>query len=80
MFDRLAMFDNLIANTACWPECRADSNRCPYRSNLFHLRVMMMPLVMMSFMNPHVTHAVMMMTAGRGFRHKTHKQQACREN
>jgi hypothetical protein len=80
MFDGLAVFDDLITDTARRPECRADGNGRANRSNLFHFRVMMMPLVMVSFMDPHVTHAVMMMPLGQGFRHKAHEHYACREN
>jgi hypothetical protein len=80
MFDRLAVFDDLITHTACRPKCRADSNRRSNRSNLFHFRVVMMPLVVVPFMNPRVTHAVMMMLRGEGFRYEAQKQQACREN
>ena len=79
MSDRLAVFDDLITDTASGPECRADSDRCPNRSNLFHFRVVMMPLVVMPFMSIHVTHAVMM-PCGEGFGYKAHEQQACREN
>jgi hypothetical protein len=67
MFDRLAMFNDLITNTACGSECRADSDRGPNRSNLFHFRVVMMM-------------ALVMMPCGEGFGYKAHEQQACREN
>lgn len=72
MFDGFAVFDDLITHTTRWPECRTDGNGRSNRGNLFNFRVMM-ALVMVPFLNPRVTHAVMMMPRSQGFRYNAHE-------
>ena len=72
-FDRLAVFDDLITNTASRPQGHADGNGRGNRGDLFHFRVVMMSFVMVPFMNPHVMHTMMTMCASQRCRGKTHE-------
>jgi hypothetical protein len=63
--DCLAVFDGLVTDAARRPEGCADADGRGNRSDLFHLRVMMM----MCSIHPRVMMLVMMMVrASRGFR------------
>ena len=76
VFDRLAVFDYLIAHAARRPESRADSERRSDGGDLLHLRVMM--FVMMPGVDMRSMRAVMMCTGQRFCRaagqHKTYRE------
>src|SRR5205085_11353191 len=72
--NRLAVFDDLITDTACRPEGSTEGESRGKGRDLLHLRVVMM--VMACRMHPRV----MMIRASRGVQRATHKHQSRRED